>query len=78
MARDGSVSTPLIPVQFGQVGHESRPDRIQMDVTHEFSEIGVLLADNGLVAILEQVAIPLVPPIEVDGMAGEQASHEAG
>jgi hypothetical protein len=49
-----------------------------MDVTHEFSEIGVLLADNGLVAILEQVAIPLVPPIEVDGMAGEQASHEAG
>lgn len=47
-----------------------------MDVTNQLQKICVLLADNGLVPVLEQMARPFVPEVEVDGITGEKPTHE--
>jgi len=49
-----------------------------MDVPGEFEEVRLFLHRNGAVAILQQVALPTVAPVEGTGIAGEQAAHEGG
>jgi len=48
----------------------------QMDVPHQFQKVGFLLADNGLVAVLKQVAGALVSEVEIDRIPSEQSAHE--
>jgi hypothetical protein len=66
----------MIAVQVSQVCHESRTDGIQVDIPYKFAEVGILFANNGLVAVLKEVAVPFVAPIKCDGIAREQAPHE--
>ncbi len=46
-----------------------------MDIAYQFFEIGILLANNGFIAILKKLAVPLVPTIEGDSVAGKKATH---
>ena len=48
-----------------------------MNVADELRQIGVFLAENRLVAILEELAVAAMPLIEGDRMAGEQAGHDS-
>ena len=48
-----------------------------MDVSHQFQKIGFFFADDGFVAVLKQVAAPLMPGIERHRVAGHKAPHEA-
>ena len=41
-----------------------------MNITHQLQEIGVFLAKNGFVTILEEMAVTAVPPIEGNGISG--------
>lgn len=63
-------------VELGDILYQSSAQWIQMDVSNQLQQIGVLLADHGLVPILEQMARPFVPEVEVDGIPGEQPAHE--
>jgi hypothetical protein len=54
------------------------PDRIEMNVTDQFQEIGVLLAEDGLVSCGKQVADPFVPAIKEAGITGKDRAHDAG
>jgi hypothetical protein len=71
------VATPGIPVEAAEIGDEPGPQRVEMDIAHQFPEVGVLLDHDGLVAILEEVADALVAAIVGDGIAGEEAAHES-
>jgi hypothetical protein len=46
-----------------------------MNVPGEFQKIGVFLADNGLVAVLEKMTVSFVPFIEVDDKTSEKFPH---
>ena len=48
---------------------------IEVDVPYQFQQIGLLFHQDGLVPILEEVAGPLVAPIETPGVPCEEASH---
>ena len=78
MAEEGTVPRPRVPVQFGQGLDDSGPQGIEMEVPHEFEEVRLLLHHKGAVAILEQVALPMVAPVEGAGIAAEPAAHEGG
>ena len=49
-----------------------------MDITGQFKQIEVFLADDRLVAILKEMASSFVPQVEVDRVAGHQAPHTPG
>ena len=47
-----------------------------MDVTNQFPEIDVFLADDGFVAVLKKLPVPPVPPIEIDHIPCQKPSHQ--
>jgi hypothetical protein len=49
-----------------------------MNVPDQFLEVRVLIADNGLITVCEQVAVPLVPPVEGHCVARKKPPHECG
>ena len=75
---EGRMSRPRIPPQFCHIPNEARPEWIQMNVPGDLQEILLFLTDDRLVAVLEQVAIPPVSPVEIDDVAGEEPSHALG
>jgi len=58
---------------FGKlkIADNSRPYRIEMNVAHQLQEIGVFVADNGLVAVLKKMSGSLVAQIENHGVTGQ-------
>ena len=42
-----------------------------MDISCQFEKIRIFLADDRLVTILEKMAMPLVPKIEIDYLTGQ-------
>src|SRR3989339_866049 len=72
------MSGPGIDVERGKIRHLPDPQRIEMDVADQFEEIGVLLADDRFVTVLEEVARALVAEVEIDGIAGQEPAHEEG
>jgi hypothetical protein len=52
-----------------------RSKGIQVEVAHEFEQIGLLLTQDGLVPVLEQITVAAVAPVEFRGIPGEQSPH---
>ncbi len=48
---------------------------IEVDVPYQLQQVGLLFHQDGLVPILEEMAGPLVAPIEAPGVPGEETSH---
>ena len=57
------MSAIRVFIKFICVFYDFGPQRIQMDITNQFKQINVFLTQNGFVAILKQVTMPLVAPI---------------
>jgi len=49
-----------------------------MDVAYQGQKIVVLIAEDGFVAVLEKVAGAAVAAIEMQGVPGEEFSHDGG
>ena len=47
-----------------------------MDVTHQLQQIGLLLAQDGLVAIMKNLAYSPMPPVESSGISAQQPLHD--
>ena len=47
-----------------------------MDVANQFQEVRVFFADNGFVAVLEEMATSLMTFIEGNGVSGHEAAHD--
>ena len=49
-----------------------------MDVANKLKEVGVFLANDRFVAVLEKMAGAIVPLVEGNGIACQQTAHERG
>jgi hypothetical protein len=49
-----------------------------MNVTDQFQEVGIFLADYGLITILEKVALPFMPFVEIYGITRKESAHAPG
>jgi hypothetical protein len=49
-----------------------------MDVTDEFQKVGIFLAQNGFIAVLKEVAMSLIFPVEAYSVSCEQPPHDTG
>jgi hypothetical protein len=63
------VPAVSISAQFIYVVHKAGTDRIEVNVPHQFKKIDVLLAQYGLKAVLEQMAVSAVLSIIPEGIA---------
>ena len=48
-----------------------------MDVAHQLQQIGILLAENGFITVLEKMPATPVPPVEAHRIPGEQPLHDS-
>jgi hypothetical protein len=69
------MPTVRITIQSIQIIHDLCPQGIQMDIPDQFLQIGIFLAYDGFVSILEKLAMTLVPSIVGHCIAGKQPSH---
>jgi len=53
MARERGLTAPGVEVEGPQVHDHLRPKRVQVSVADQLPEVGLLLADDGLVPIPE-------------------------
>lgn len=75
---DFAMTTPGITIQLGQVFDQSGSEWIEMNVADQFKQVSILFADDGFVTVLEYMAATVMAVVETDGVAGQQASHQAG
>jgi hypothetical protein len=61
-----------------KVVDHSGPYWVQMDIPHQLQKIGIMVTDNGLVAILEKVSGAIVAQIEHHGVTGQKSPHDLG
>ena len=47
-----------------------------MNIAHQFEEVRIFLANDGLVPVPEEMTGALVSFVERDGVAGQEAPHE--
>lgn len=72
------MSRPGEGVEVLHGGDDAGTDRVEVDVADKLPEVDLLVADDGLVAVLEELARPPVPPVEGDDIAREEPPHEVG
>jgi hypothetical protein len=65
-------------MQSFQITNNLCPQRIQMNIPDQFLQIGIFLAYDGLISVLEKLTVALVPPIIRYRISGKQSSHESG
>ena len=47
-----------------------------MDISDKFQKVWVFLTQNGFIPVLKKLSVPPVSMIELDGISGEQSSHD--
>jgi hypothetical protein len=61
---------PGVSVEHLQCAEYLGSKGIEVDVPYQFQQVGFLFHQDGFVPILEEVASPLVAPIETPGVPG--------
>jgi hypothetical protein len=75
---DRAMTGPWVSIKCLEISYQSGAQRIKVKVAYEFQKVGILFHDNGFVPILEEVAMPVMPPIEGPGVSGEKRAHDPG
>jgi hypothetical protein len=70
------VSRPRVAVEGGHVRQQAGAHGVEVDIAHEFQEVGVLLHNDRLEPILKEVTVAMVAPVELTSVAAEHALHE--
>jgi len=47
-----------------------------MNVSDQLQQVRILLAQNRLIAVLKKVALAVVTPVKLLGIAGQQPAHD--
>jgi len=47
-----------------------------VDITDKLQQVGVFLAQDGFVTILEEMSITVMPPVKIDCLTGKQSFHQ--
>ncbi len=75
-AQQNAMSAPPVVVQSIEVANSSGAQRIKVNIPDQFQQIGLLVTDNGFVAVLKQVAAATMTEIESGGMSGQLQNPE--
>ena len=73
---DSTMATPGKLAQSFHILDHAGTNWIQVDVAHKLKQIRFLLAEEGLIPVLKEVAGTALPPVELLGISGEQTSHD--
>lgn len=49
-----------------------------MNISNQFSQVNIFLAEDGLVSVLEKLSLAFVTAIEINGIPREESSHQRG
>ena len=79
-AHEHPMTAKWIVPQRIHIRNQFGSQRIQMDVPHQFKQIGIFLAQDQdrFVPILKQVPMASMTAVEAYGMAGQQSPHHGG
>jgi len=69
-ASEGPVARPGVPLQALEGQDHVGPERVQVEIADQLQEVGLLFYHNRLVPVLEEVADPVVAPIEGPPQSG--------
>jgi hypothetical protein len=72
------MAAPSGGIKFFRGVDDPGTERIEMDTANQLHEVGILLPDNGGVAVLEEMTSPAMPSVVARGIAGQEAAHEWG
>jgi len=50
-------------------------NRVKMNVTDKFQEIGILLTENGFITVLKEMTVTIVSSVEGHGISSKDSSH---
>ena len=70
------MSAPGVAVKFAKGVDNSGIQWIKVDVVHQLQQVGIGIAKDRMIAILEQMSGPLMAAIKSDGMPGEQTVQD--
>ncbi|BDV42290.1 hypothetical protein GURASL_12130 [Geotalea uraniireducens] len=70
------MAGPVIRVKRVEAGNDVSSQRIEMNVPNELQKVGIFLADDRLVPILEEMPASIVSEVEDDGVTGQQPTHK--
>ncbi len=73
---EGGMARVGIDGEIGEPLDDPRPYRIEVDVADELDEVLLFLRQHRLVAILEQLAVAVMSPVEADCLPREEAGHD--
>lgn len=72
------MAGPGILIEGVELGDHAGPQGIEVNVAHEFEQVGLVLDEDGLEAALEKVADTAMAGVERGGVTAEQALHGTG
>ena len=78
LSHRGAMAAKFMSLQFIKAFNHSCTNRVQVNIPHQFPQIGLFLTDNGFVAILKQLTAAAISPVKPNNIAREEASHESG
>jgi len=78
LPHDGPMAAKGITVEFFDGFHDVHTKRIQVYVADQCEKVIIFVAEDGFIAVLEQMAGALMATVVVLGIPGELFSHDAG
>jgi len=74
---DAGMPAPSVGVKLLHQGDEAGSQWIEVNVADELQKMGVFLAHNRLVSVLEEAAAAMMAKVEDDCITGQQALHQS-
>lgn len=69
------MSAVAVGIELAERGNDPCPEGIQVDVADEVKQVGLLLAEYRLVAVLEKMTVAIVPSVKGACVTGQNATH---
>lgn len=77
VSHQGAVAAPRIHDQPGEIAYEPGTNRVEMNVSNQSEEIRLVIHHLGSVSIFEEMTHPLIPLVEANRIAGQEALHDS-
>jgi len=71
------MTRPRTGAQGFDVVDQRRSDGVEVDVTNQLQEVGLLFDHDGLEAVLEEVAGAVVTSVGAERIAGKEPAHQS-
>ena len=72
------MTGPRISIQVTQIFYLRSTQGIQVDVAHQFQQVGISVAKDGFIAILKNVTTMAMTAVVVTGVTSQQRRHQFG